>query len=93
MYGDPQNDSEPTKHLEDFPEHNFEWKITINAPEKTRLCKSLKAKSLNNNPQDRPSLNNQLDLNNYYLYHIHCFCLTSCVINVTLLLKLIVLQN
>ena len=58
-------DSEPAKHLRDFPDHKFEWKVILNAPLNTRLRKNLEASMI---ALKKPSLNDQLDSNKLYLF-------------------------
>ena len=55
---DPHKQSEPTKHLKYFPDHQFEWKMLTRAPAYTSKRKILEVifiKSIN------PSLNEHLD--------------------------------
>ena len=35
--------SEPAKHLRDFPDHKFDWKILLTAPKNTKLRKILES--------------------------------------------------
>ena len=58
-------DSEPAKHLREFPDHSFEWKVIMNAPIKTRIRKNLEASII---AFKRPSLNDQLDSNKLVLF-------------------------
>ena len=58
-------DSEPAKHLRDFPDHKFEWKVILNAPLNTRLRKNLEASMI---ALKKPSLNDQLDSNKLYFF-------------------------
>ena len=55
---DPNKQLEPAKHLEYFPDHQFEWKVLTRAPKyfvKRKILEAFLIKSIN------PSLNEQLD--------------------------------
>ncbi len=58
-------ESEPAKHLRDFPDHSFQWKVILNAPLNTRLRKNIEASII---AQKKPSLNDQLDSNRLFLF-------------------------
>ena len=58
-------ESEPAKHLRDFPDHSFQWKVILNAPLNTRLRKNIEASII---AQKKPSLNDQLDSNRLILF-------------------------
>ena len=62
---DPRKDSEPAKHLRDFPEHKFNWKIIMTAPENKQKRKNLEASLI---ALKRPTLNDQLDSNKLILF-------------------------
>ena len=51
-------DSEPAKHLREYPTHSFEWKIILNAPNNKRTRKNIEASVI---ALKKPSLNDQLD--------------------------------
>ena len=36
-------DSEPTKHLRNFPDHKFEWRVIFNGHKNTRIRKNIEA--------------------------------------------------
>ena len=54
----PNKDSEPAKHLRDFPDHKLYWKILLMALANTKLCKILESSII---ALKKPSLNKQLD--------------------------------
>ena len=60
-----EKDSEQAKHLRNFPDHQFDWKVISNAPENTRLRKNIEASII---ALKRPSLNDQLDSNRLILF-------------------------
>ena len=51
-------DSEPAKHLREYPTHSFEWKIILNAPNDKRTRKNIEASVI---ALKRPFLNDQLN--------------------------------
>ena len=65
-HNNPNKDSEPAKHIRQFPEHAFEWKVLSTAPNNTRMRKTLEAYLI---AIKRPPLNDQLD-NNLFLFKI-----------------------
>ena len=64
-HDDPRNDSEPAKHLREFPDHHFQWKVIMNAPSNRQKRKNLEAALI---ALKRPSLNDQLDSNKLILF-------------------------
>ena len=58
-------DSEPAKHLRNYPDHAFTWEVILNAPENTRLRKNIEASII---ALKRPTLNDQLDSNRLILF-------------------------
>ena len=54
----PNKDSEPAKHLREFPDHKFDWKILLTAPTNAKLRKILESSMI---ALKQPSLNEQLD--------------------------------
>ena len=63
-HSDTKN-SEPAKHLNQFPEHRFNWKILRRAPNKVRQRKIHEAYYV---MCMRPTLNNQLELTSLTLF-------------------------
>ena len=61
----PKKDSEPAKHLRDFPDHEFDWKILLRAPTNAKLRKILESSMI---VLKQPSLNKQLDFNLLILF-------------------------
>ena len=57
--------SDPAKHLRNFRNHKFTWRIISNAPEKTNLRKNIEASII---AIKKPSLNDQLDSNRLILF-------------------------
>ena len=53
----PSKVSESAKHLREFPDHKFNWKILLVAPKNAKLCKILKSSMI---ALKKPSLNEQL---------------------------------
>ena len=39
----PNKDSEPAKHLRNFPDHKFDWKILLTAPTNAKLRKIMES--------------------------------------------------
>ena len=58
-HSDIGKNSEPAKHLNQFPEHRFNWKILRRVPNKVRQRKIHEAYYV---MCTRPTLNNQLEL-------------------------------
>ena len=61
----PKKESEPAKHLRDFPDHEFDWKILLRAPTNAKLRKILESSMI---VLKQPSLNKQLDFNLLILF-------------------------
>ena len=57
-------DSEPAKHLRDFPDQEFDWKILLTAPTNAKLGKILESSMI---ALKQPSLNEQLDFDQLIL--------------------------
>ena len=39
----PNKDSEPAKHLRNFPDHKFDWEILLTAPTNAKLRKIMES--------------------------------------------------
>ena len=63
-HSDTKN-SEPAKHLNQFPEHRFNWKILRRVPNKVRQRKIDEAYYV---MCMRPTLNNQLELTSFTFF-------------------------
>ena len=57
--------SEPAKHLREFPDHKFDWKILLTAPTNAKLRKILESSMI---ALKQPSLNEQLDFDKLILF-------------------------
>ena len=66
-HSDIAKNSEPAKHLNQFPEHRFNWKILRRVPNKVRQRKIHEAYYV---MCMRPTLNNQLELTSLTLFRI-----------------------
>ena len=64
-HSDTDKHSEPAKHIKQFSEHRFNWKILRRVPNKVRQRKIHKAYYV---MCLRPTLNNQLDLTSLTLF-------------------------
>ena len=60
----PNKDSESAKHLIDFPDHKFDWKILFAAPTNTKLCKIFESSVI---LLKRRTLNEKLDCDHLIL--------------------------
>ena len=58
-------DSNPARHLREFPNHSFEWRIILNAPKNLRLRKNIESLFI---ASRRPKINNQLDADSLVLF-------------------------
>ena len=58
-------DSEPAKHLREYPTHSFKWKVLLNAPNNTRTRKNIESSIIS---LKRPTLNDQLDSQQLILF-------------------------
>ena len=58
-------DSEPAKHLRNFPDHKFEWRVIFNGHENTRIRKNIEASLI---AFKKPSLKDQLDSRRLILF-------------------------
>ena len=54
-----------TRHLREFPDHSFEWRIILNAPKNLRLRKNIESLFI---ASRRPKINNQLDADSLVLF-------------------------
>ncbi len=61
----PTKDSEPAKHLNQFPNHKFYWKVIMGAPENRQKRKNLEAALI---ALKRPTLNDQMDSSQLILF-------------------------
>ena len=64
---DVKKDSEPAKHLYEFPDHKFTWKIITSASKKYRKRKNLEAIFIGIH---EPKLNNQLETKKLQLFRL-----------------------
>ena len=64
-HGKPTNESEPSKHIKENIDHEFDWKIMMSAPKNTRKRKTLEAFII---ALKGPSLNEQIDSKNLTLF-------------------------
>ena len=58
-------DSEPAKHLRNFTDHKFEWRVIFNGHKNTRIRKNIEASLI---AFKKPSLNDQLDSRRLILF-------------------------
>ena len=56
-HNNPLKDSEPAKHISNYPDHAFNWKVLMNAPTNNRIRKNLEASIIATN---YPKLNEQV---------------------------------
>ena len=61
----PSKDSGPAKHLNNYPDHKFTWKVVMSAPNNTRLRRYLEAFFI---ATKRPSLNEQIEAKKLTLF-------------------------
>ena len=57
-HNDPRGSSEPSKHLYNFPSHQFSWRVLLNASQNIRIRKNLEASVI---ALQKPDLNSQVD--------------------------------
>ena len=57
-HNNPTGSAEPSKHLYNHPSHSFSWRVLMNAPDNTRIRKSLEPSII---ALMKPDLNNQVD--------------------------------
>ena len=55
---DIRKDSQPAKHLSNYPDHKFEWKIISHALKNQKLRKNIESSFI---ALKKPQMNNQLD--------------------------------
>ena len=61
----PNEDSELAKHLRNFPNHKFDWKILLTAPANAKLCKIMESSMI---ALKQTSLKEQLNFDQLILF-------------------------